>query len=85
MSPLPAMDEGEIGVPATAISPASGSSRPAIIEIEVVLPAPLGPRRPNVSPSSIEKLTPPTAVRSPNRLTMPVAERTVAKIPALCR
>jgi hypothetical protein len=32
--------------PRTVTSPASGASSPAIIEIEVVLPAPLGPRRP---------------------------------------
>ena len=34
------------GVPATDTSPASGLSRPEIIEMVVVLPAPLGPRRP---------------------------------------
>ena len=35
-----------IGSPATVISPPSRSSKPAIIEIVVVLPAPFGPRSP---------------------------------------
>src|SRR3970040_424993 len=80
---LPSTEFGEIGMPTTTTSPASRSRRPANIEIEVVFPAPSGPRRPKVSPSSIEKPTPPTAVRSPNRRTRPVADRTFAKIPAL--
>jgi hypothetical protein len=33
-------------LPATVISPASGRSRPAIMEMVVVLPAPFGPSSP---------------------------------------
>src|SRR3989304_2462260 len=44
------------GLPSTSTSPASGPRTPQIIEIVVVLPAPLGPRRPYVSP-------PPDAAR----------------------
>src|SRR3990172_3899519 len=85
MAAFPATDAGEMDMPATTTSPASGSRRPATMEIEVVLPAPFGPRRPNVSPSSIVKPTPPTAVISPKLFTIPLAERTVATIPACCR
>jgi hypothetical protein len=35
-----------IGWPPTITSPPSGARRPAIIDIAVVLPAPLGPSRP---------------------------------------
>ena len=37
--------------------PESGRERPVSIFIAVVFPAPLGPRKPNISPFSISKLT----------------------------
>src|SRR4051812_12342472 len=40
------------------------------MRISVDLPAPLGPSRPKISPSSTAKLIPLTAVKSPNFLTM---------------
>src|SRR5207245_10816321 len=49
--------------------PLVGLSRPAIMRMVVVLPAPLGPRKPWISPGSTERLTPSTAVRGPYVLT----------------
>src|SRR5687767_10052891 len=54
--------------PATRASPDVGASRPFSILIVVVLPAPFGPRKPNTSPVRTLKLTPSTAVKSPNCL-----------------
>src|SRR5690606_33743998 len=53
----------------TRPSPPSGVSRPHIMRIVVVLPEPLGPRKPTISPSRtvIEKWS--TTVRPPKRLT----------------
>lgn len=42
------------------------------MRIVVVLPAPLGPRKPVTTPGSTAKLTESTAVTSPNRLVRPV-------------
>jgi hypothetical protein len=39
---------------------------PASILIVVVLPAPFGPSRPKTSPSAIVRVSPSTAVTSPN-------------------
>ena len=46
-------------------SPELGFSRPVIIFIVVVFPAPFGPRNPNISPFSTERFTLETAVKSP--------------------
>ena len=56
--------------PLTSAVPAVGGSSVASIRISVDLPAPLGPSRPKISPSSTAKLMPLTAVKSPNFLTM---------------
>src|SRR4029079_833861 len=50
--------------------PAVGVSSVVIMRMSVDLPAPFGPSRPKTSPSSTPKLTPLTAVKSPQRLTM---------------
>jgi hypothetical protein len=50
--------------PRTRADPLVGSSRVMSILIVVVFPAPFGPRRPNSSPASTEKLTPRTASTS---------------------
>src|SRR3990170_8712173 len=68
MAALASVDPTSIGRPSTTTSPPSRPSSPQIIEIVVVLPAPLGPSRPYVSPAATEKLTPSTAVRVPKRL-----------------
>ena len=44
-----------------------------IIRMVDVLPAPLGPRKPNDSPLAMVKSTPSTATKSPKRLTSPWA------------
>src|SRR3954464_13788454 len=43
------------GWPKTKTSPESGSVMPIIMRMVLVLPAPLGPSRPNMVPSAIEK------------------------------
>ena len=42
-----------------------GRSRPAIMRIAVVLPAPFGPRKPWISPGATDRLTPSTALKEP--------------------
>ena len=57
-----------ISKPATQAFPEVGGRRVVSILITVVLPAPLGPTRPNISPGLIDKDRPSTAVRDPKRL-----------------
>src|SRR3990170_2239013 len=54
--------------PATSPRPPLGRSRPVSILMVVVLPAPLGPRNPKISPRCTPNVTPSTAVKVPNRL-----------------
>ena len=54
--------------PATVASPDVGRLNPQNIRIAVVLPAPLAPRKPNISPFSTSNEIPSTAVKLPNRL-----------------
>jgi len=56
-------------MPATSARPAVGRKSPQSIRINVDLPAPLGPRKPMISPRRTEKLTSSTAVNAPKRLT----------------
>src|SRR4051812_30608365 len=49
------------------MAPSSGRVSPSIISSVVVLPAPFGPRIPNVSPASTSKETPATASTVPKR------------------
>ena len=51
--------------PSTWTVPASGRRSPSIISTVVVLPAPLGPSRPKISPASTAIDTPSTARMSP--------------------
>ena len=60
--------------PSTLASPALSGSKPVSILITVVLPLPLGPRNPKISPRATVKLTSFTAVKLPNFLTSPRAE-----------
>src|SRR6266536_1327173 len=55
--------------PATLARPPLGASSVHSTEMVVDLPAPLGPRKPKVSPGATEKLTPRTASTSSKRLT----------------
>src|SRR5208283_3627727 len=56
-------------MPSTSARPASGRRKPVIILIVVDLPAPLGPRKPRMSPRFTVKLTPSTARLDPYVLT----------------
>ena len=55
--------------------PDVGCDTAEIIRMVLVLPAPLGPRKPKLSPRSIVKLTPLTASKSPKRFTSSRASR----------
>src|ERR1700742_2809529 len=48
--------------------PLSGVRKPVTIFMVVVLPAPLGPRKPKTSPWRTARLRPATAVKPPKRL-----------------
>ena len=54
-----------IGWPASRAEPSSAGSTPFSTLNSVVLPAPLGPMMPRISPSATEKLTSLTAFRPP--------------------
>ena len=54
--------------PSMAMVPLSMESRPRIILMVVVFPAPLGPRNPNTSPSRTDRLTSCTTAWEPNVL-----------------
>jgi len=49
----------------TVTAPLSGSSRPRIIRIVVVFPAPFGPRKPVTTPGRTVNVKPETAVVDP--------------------
>src|SRR2546427_5533852 len=55
-------------LPSTSTSPEVGSSSPSRISTVVVLPAPLGPSSPKVSPRAISRSSPLTASTVPLRL-----------------
>jgi len=56
-------------MPKTEIAPLSGRSNPVTMRSVVVLPAPLGPRKPSTSPRSTVNETPSTARLAPNVFT----------------
>src|SRR5262245_21906062 len=66
--------------PATQISPASGSSRPAISRSVVVLPHPLGPSSATVSPSARSRETLSTTVRWPKSFVTSTSRRKASGI-----
>src|SRR6202165_6121089 len=57
-----------IGSPSSHASPDVGLRRPSSILTEVVLPAPLGPRNPKISPRGTVIDKPESATVPPNRL-----------------
>ena len=59
------------GCPKRAASPSVGGNSPVSILIVVVLPQPLEPMKPNISPRRIRMVTWSTATKSPNRLVSP--------------
>src|SRR6185503_13101902 len=66
------------GAPSTRAEPEVGSTRPSSILSEVVLPAPLGPRKPKISPRFTTKERSSTATFSPNRLRSPWVSTTAS-------
>ena len=60
----------DVLIPATShdVPPARRGSRPKIVRIVVVFPAPLGPRKPVTCPGRTTKLRSSTAVTGPKRL-----------------
>src|SRR5574341_1079840 len=53
--------------PATCAVPEVGRSSPHSTRMVVVLPEPLGPRKPKISPRGTDRLTRSTAVKEPKR------------------
>src|SRR6266849_4131538 len=68
--------------PSTCASPPLSGKRPVSILMTVVLPLPLGPRKPNISPFPTRKPTSLTAVKLPKRQTRCSAE--MATSPFIC-
>ena len=60
------MSRGSTSLPNSLASPALAGSKPVSTFMVVVLPQPFDPRKPNISPRVIRKLTLSTAVKSPN-------------------
>src|ERR1700722_12348676 len=60
--------------------PDVGSASPARQLKKVLLPAPLGPIRPMISPSATSRSAPSTALNAPNALTMPRASRNTGRL-----
>src|SRR5450755_701300 len=68
--------------PATRAPPAVGLARVHSMLMVVVLPAPLGPRKPNTSPVATSKFTPRTARTSPKLLARSVTVIAGVALPA---
>jgi len=60
-----ALGSGQTSSPSMVTEPPSGLRSPSTISSVVVLPAPLGPRMPKISPRSTVSEMPSTATRSP--------------------
>src|SRR5690348_13296427 len=65
--------------------PAVGSRSPATQLKKVDLPAPLGPMRPTISPSSTSSPAPSSARKLPKARETPVASSSMAALPAAAR
>src|SRR6266851_3953773 len=73
------------GRPRNLTRPPLGGRKPVIRLKQVVFPAPLGPIKPAIVPSSTEKLTSLTAVRPPNRTVRASTSSSDTVRPALTR
>src|SRR5712692_1701102 len=76
-----------IGEPSTQASPPLGGISPSISFTAVVLPAPLGPRKPKTSPGGTVMVRPASATLSPKRLdssTQWMAGEAAAAVAAAC-
>src|SRR5699024_6738167 len=67
-------DDRRYGLPLTVTCPAVGRSRPRIILIVVVFPAPLGPRKPVTAPGLASNDRSSTARTAPYCFVSPLAE-----------
>src|SRR5487761_220639 len=72
-----------MSIPSMRAVPDVGVSSPHSLRNVVVLPAPLAPRKPKISPRSTAKLTPLTALTTPYRLTSCLASTAVDSPAAL--
>src|ERR1041385_6922641 len=70
-------------MPAISTSPASGRTKPVTHLVNVVLPAPLGPRKPKTSPRSTWRSRPLRATTLPYVLRRPCVASTVAIVAGL--
>ena len=61
--------ELDTSFPSTVTEPSDGFKMPQMVRMVVVLPAPLAPKKPKISPRRTSKLTPSTAWKSPNATT----------------
>src|SRR5882757_1829745 len=64
-----------IGFPSSRTLPPSGAYSPEITLIDVVLPEPLGPTSPRISPAAAWKLRPSRAWKPPKRFTRSATSR----------
>src|SRR4051794_36163079 len=67
--------------PRKRMLPSVGWASPARQLKNVLLPAPLGPIRPMISPSATSRSAPSTALNEPNALTMACASRNTGRAP----
>ncbi len=66
--------------PSTLMRPASGWANPSTMRSVVVLPAPLGPRKPQIWPGSTLNDRSPTAVKPLKRLVTPSSSRAAVTV-----
>ena len=76
----PGLGSSTYSLPSIVADPAVGATRPVIIRIVVVLPAPFGPRKPVTVPGSRVKDTSSTTVRSPYFLVSPLTVIMMASV-----
>ena len=75
---LPASTE----LPNSVAVPSDGGSNPVSIFMVVDLPQPFEPRKPKISPRSIDSVTWSTATKLPNRRVKPLASIAISALPA---
>ena len=69
-----------MSLPPTWTRPESGSSKPAIMRKDVVLPQPDGPSREKNSPAAMSSVTPSTATTRPSKVLVTFSSLMVAEV-----
>src|SRR3954469_13671226 len=69
-------------IPPTLADPLVGTTRVVSMPTVVVLPAPLGPRRPKISPRPTDRSSPFTAVMPPAKTLVSPSVRMISTAPA---